>query len=251
LIDYYLADTVRGELTLEILNSQQQVVKAFTATRSQPDTTRNKPPRNMENQFSNLGYSAALKKTPGLHRFAWDIRYWGPWNKDGLPVSRGGAMAAPGSYTVRLKVEGQTYTQSFQLLIDPRLPVNGINEKDLQAQEKLALEIIDLESSAKKLSEKVKTEKSVYEKDTLNSKPEQIDFLKQLDAELVTAEGRYMTPQLLEQIAYLRGMLDQADQAPGKDAFDRFTELKTWYNRVNQRWQDWGSKKGAAKTDRR
>lgn len=251
LIDYYLADTVRGELTLEILNSQQQVVKAFTATRSQPDTTRNKPPRNMENQFSNLGYSAALKKTPGLNRFAWDIRYWGPWNKDGLPASRGGAMAAPGSYTARLKVEGQTYTQSFQLLIDPRLPVNGISEKDLQAQEKLALEIIELESSAKKLSEKVKAEKLLYEKDTLNSKTEQIDFLKQLDAELITAEGRYMTPQLLEQIAYLRGMLDQADQAPGKDAFDRFSELKAWYNRINQRWQDWGGKKGAAKTDRR
>ncbi len=253
LVDYYLADTVRGDLTLEILNSQQQVVKAFTATRALLDTSKNKAGRNMVNQFPNLGFSSALRKTPGLHRFSWDIRYWGSWNKEGITSTKGGPMAAPGSYTVRLKIGGQSYSQSFQLLIDPRLPSNGVSEKDLQAQEKLALQIVDLESNAKQLSEKVIAEKLPFEKalspDSLSSKTEQLTFLQQLDGELNMATGRYMTPQLLDQIAYLRGMLDQADQAPGKDAYDRLGELKNWYNRLSQRWQEWTGKKGPQKSD--
>jgi hypothetical protein len=57
-------------------------------------------------------------------------------------------------------------------------------------------------------------------------------FYDELYGELFTAEGRYMTPRLVDQITYLRGMLDQGDQRPGKDAYARYEELKNWYNRL-------------------
>jgi hypothetical protein len=41
-----------------------------------------------------------------------------------------------------------------------------------------------------------------------------------------------MQPRLIDQINYLRGMLDQGDQKPGKDAYDRYTELKAWLSRL-------------------
>ena len=78
----------------------------------------------------------------GMNRFVWDLRYpaaesfpgmilWG-----GLPAPR----AVPGKYQVRLTVGGQTFTQPFTILPDPRLPVS---EKDLQAQFDLKVQILD------------------------------------------------------------------------------------------------------------
>jgi predicted RNA-binding protein YlxR (DUF448 family) len=40
------------------------------------------------------------------------------------------------------------------------------------------------------------------------------------------AEGPYPQPMLLAQIEYLLGMIDRADQKPGRDAYLRFDELK-------------------------
>ena len=51
------------------------------------------------------------------------------------------------------------------------------------------------------------------------------DDIKTLRDALNTAEGRYQTPMLVDQLRYLFSMLNRADQRPGKDAFDRFKEL--------------------------
>jgi hypothetical protein len=48
---------------------------------------------------------------------------------------------------------------------------------------------------------------------------------------LVTADIIYPQPMLIDQMKYLRSMLMQADQRPGKDAYDRYEVLKTlWQN---------------------
>ena len=47
-----------------------------------------------------------------------------------------------------------------------------------------------------------------------------------LAARLVTAEGRYQTPMLVDQLEYLYGMLTRADQKPGADAYERYAELE-------------------------
>ena len=66
--------------------------------------------------------------------------------------------------------------------------------------------------------------------------PERMPYDK-LQDELITASGRYMTPVLLGQISYLRGVIDQADQKPGRDAVQRYAELKTWYNKLAESWK--------------
>jgi hypothetical protein len=49
-----------------------------------------------------------------------------------------------------------------------------------------------------------------------------------IEKQLTTQEGRYMRPMLLDQLRYLASMLDRADQKPGKDAYERYEELKKW-----------------------
>src|SRR4051812_26260036 len=79
-----------------------------------------------------------LSARAGTHRFSWDLRY-NPVAEDG-GGQQGGAVphrtytnvnapwAPPGNYTVRLTVDGKTYTQPLTLKLDPRVktPVAGL-----------------------------------------------------------------------------------------------------------------------------
>ena len=51
-------------------------------------------------------------------------------------------------------------------------------------------------------------------------------------------EGHYQKPVLIDQLNYLRQMLDQADQRPGKDAFDRYDELKLLVEKILTSYQN-------------
>ena len=56
--------------------------------------------------------------------------------------------------------------------------------------------------------------------------------------ELVTQDGIYMQPMLIDQLGYLNSMLGRADQLPGKDAYERYAELKQkleWLISSNQK----------------
>ncbi len=50
--------------------------------------------------------------------------------------------------------------------------------------------------------------------------------LTKLHAAFVTAEGRYQTPMLIQQIGYLNGMTSRADQRPGNHALSRLVQLR-------------------------
>lgn len=228
--DYYLGTAPQAEVVLEILNAQGQVIRAWTTANPSKDTLRIDGSSGMASGFRVAGYSDQLRKTIGLHRFAWDMRHLGPWDPQGVRSSRGGPMAAPGIYTVRIKVDGQSQSQSFQLLMDPRIQKTGVSAKDLLDAEALSLQIIALASASQQLNKQIKDQLAQLKPGSDHDK--QRKMLEDLQRELVTTEGRYMQPRLIDQINYLRGMLDQGDQKPGKDAYDRYTELKAWLSRL-------------------
>jgi hypothetical protein len=79
----------------------------------------------------------------GINRFVWNLRY--PEAKDfpGMILWWGemdGPKAVPGQYQVRLVVDGDSMTQPFSLLKDPRVEAS---QADLQAQFDLLLGIRD------------------------------------------------------------------------------------------------------------
>ena len=49
--------------------------------------------------------------------------------------------------------------------------------------------------------------------------------LKQKLDMLVTKQGTYMQPMLIDQMKYLYGMISKADQILGNDAYKRFDDL--------------------------
>jgi hypothetical protein len=93
-----------------------------------------------------------LSTRKGMHRFSWDLHYE-PMGDE--PRAGGGATgavpgrtyprvqapwAAPGDYTVRLTVNGQSFTQPLSLRLDPRVTTS---EEDLALLASLSREMWD------------------------------------------------------------------------------------------------------------
>jgi hypothetical protein len=92
---------------------------------------------------------APLSTAAGMHRFIWDVRYSTPpvaqpgysmFTVAGGDVPRepSGPQTLPGSYQVRLTVDGKTYTQPFKLTMDPRVKVTT---QDMEKQFALELKL--------------------------------------------------------------------------------------------------------------
>jgi hypothetical protein len=227
IIDYYLKSKPVSDIKIEILKDQR-VIRTFTSIIQPKDTV--KTGRDMTTNFVRKDVKADLSKSPGVHRFRWDLLHEGPWDKDPARSKKGGNMVSPGEYEVRLTVDGKVLNQKLNVLMDPRLQ-GKVSLEDIRAEEALALQVKSLEDSSKRLADKIKTKrkeigKLINEKKATEAQLELDKQLAKIEGKLVTQEGSYEKPMLIAQLNYLRGLLDQADQRPGKDAEDRFLELK-------------------------
>jgi hypothetical protein len=72
-----------------------------------------------------------LSAAPGMHRFVWDLRYPAPGvlnvqypisaTPNNTPREPRGPWVVPGTYTIRLTVNGTTHTQPLTVRMDPRV----------------------------------------------------------------------------------------------------------------------------------
>ena len=93
-----------------------------------------------------------VPRKAGINNFAWDLRYPGAKGFQGMILwsgGRGGAVAVPGHYTVRLTVNGQTLTERLNLEKDPR--IDAVTIADLTEQFKLAMQIRDKTTEANEM----------------------------------------------------------------------------------------------------
>ena len=126
IVDYYVKSAASGPLTIEILNGSGASVRRYSSADPMPAVEPNTLVVNAVWQRPQEPPSASA----GMHRFVWDFRPdpsagggrgRGGRGGGGGGGGRGGPPAvAPGSYTVRLTVGGQTFTQPLTLKPDPR-----------------------------------------------------------------------------------------------------------------------------------
>jgi hypothetical protein len=139
LLNFSLKNATKDPAELEILNSEGKTIRKL-----------------------------GTKGRAGMNRVKWDLRYEAPrlvalrtlapdnphiWEEprfrdsDSRPISHWGTkpaevgpVVAPGKYTVRLKIDGQSYTQSLTVLRDPRSPGS---DADIDLSVKTGLQICD------------------------------------------------------------------------------------------------------------
>ncbi|MBZ5727683.1 MAG: glycoside hydrolase [Acidobacteriia bacterium] len=123
---YYLKDGARDAMTLEIFDAAGKLVQRFAST-DQPEPPN--PQLNVTTYW--IRPFQPLSVEAGMHRFVWDLhaaRAPGGGGRGGYPISAiyqdtpgpQGPWAPPGAYTVKLTVDGQSYTQPLEVKPDPR-----------------------------------------------------------------------------------------------------------------------------------
>ncbi len=130
-INYYLRSAASGPVTLEILTASGQPVRRYSSidqVAPTPDNTTTPVPLYWYRPPQRLSGAA------GMHRFYWDLRYQplgdGGGRGGGLGIAAipgnsapatGTPLVVPGTYTVKLTVDGKSQTQTLTVRQDPRV----------------------------------------------------------------------------------------------------------------------------------
>ena len=231
-LDYFLPEKAEQPVKMEIRNSSGQVLTAFSSDSIPNGNTGVR--RDMGTNFTEFLVSDALTKHKGLNRFRWDMTMAGPWNSNDTRKYRNGPMVAPGVYTAVLVYGDKTLSQEFELVMDPRVVAAGVSETDVNQQLDFQRAVRDKLSEAYRFEDALEKEVELLKSKTSRSESEE-SRLKSLEgvlSQVQTGEGIYMQPMLADQWRYLYSMMNQADQVPGRDATQRFTELETELQRL-------------------
>jgi hypothetical protein len=127
-VDYWLAREPASDISLDVFDAKGERVRHMSSAEVRQVTEYARPPHP---NFWVLT-ETPLSKTAGAHRTNWDLRYDAPRSfthsyeinaNPGLtPPSPEGPLVAPGTYSLKLTVDGQSYTQAVVVRADPRSP---------------------------------------------------------------------------------------------------------------------------------
>jgi hypothetical protein len=126
-IDYFLPRDASTPVAIEILNAGGRVVRHWSS--AQP--AKAVDPKSVDFTAHWIEQHPVPETSPGAHRFVWDFHQ----------TDSKGPLLPPGSYTVRLSVDGKTYDRAARVLRDPRI---AATDTDLVAQYELAERLIAL-----------------------------------------------------------------------------------------------------------
>jgi hypothetical protein len=252
-IDYYLPPTTTGIVSLEIIDADDKLVRKYSSA-DPPYATREELSKQLIPLYW-LKMPESLPSQPGMHRWVWDLRYSTPVaTRYEYPISAvphetprvpQGALALPGTYKVRLTVDGRSMTASLTVKIDPRVRATPADlEGNFQLESKLSaivnssseasLQAHSIREQAEKLSKSLQPSPSASTREKLEA------FDKQLAAALSGDERPGSDRPGLDAVAgeagalYLQvGQADAAPTAAQHSAAAHLTEesaevLKTW-----------------------
>ena len=134
-------------------------------------------------------------------------------------------MVAPGDYRVRLSVGAFSQERSLKVLSDPRLLKDGVTDAVIAEQTKLLLDIRDKVTEARGVLQKLNEARTKALPDQTQAGLSRLKGIDTVIAKMQTAGGFYPQPMLIDQFGQISRMLSQADQKPGRDAYERFNDL--------------------------
>ena len=226
-IEFYLPATPAGPVTIEIRDAKGALINSYNSdapaagSRRGPRTGGGGSGPESQQEDADVTPAAGRRFTPpprvtkgaGLNRFVWDVRH------------QAGVTAPPGQYQARLKVGDKMLTESFAVLIDPRVAEDGVTQADLQEQFAHNMRMRELVNSVNQLVTRVRDAQSKLR----NASATNSDMLNRLNAiagKLLTEPVRYGKPGLQAHITYLAGMTNNVDQKIGRDAIERYEVLR-------------------------
>ena len=254
IIDYYLPRAATGPVTLEIADSQGQVVRRYSST-DQPLTSE----EDLKKQLIPLYWLGSFRVLPadaGMHRWIWDLHYAPPTSSrheypiaaiphdtPRLPL---GPNVLPGNYTVRLTADGKSYSAPVTVKMDPRVKISATAlQKKYQAEMRLASVLSDtsqavlqgnaLRDQLKKLGER-----------SSGALKEIVEATQKRLLAVLGAPGGFFAPVSEEvtlsrangQANTLYGQIWQVDAEPSVSQTQAISALDRDYESVMKRWNE-------------
>lgn len=214
LVYYFLKEKPKDELKIEFLDEKNQALRTFSTKGFNGDT---------------------LKVKSGSNEFNWNLRLENAEGFDGLimwAANLRGPKVIPGTYKVRMTLDGVSNEQSFKVLADPRYE---------STQEELASQFKFLVGVRDKLTETHQTIKLIRqyrsEMDSLETKPENLEaILAEMDEiEKTLYQTQNKSGQdplnypirLNNKLAHLNSVVGNGDYKPTDQAEEVKVELVT------------------------
>jgi photosystem II stability/assembly factor-like uncharacterized protein len=232
IIDYYLKSAPAGEVTLEILDAKNQLVRRYSSS---------------EHPTAGRGRQAiadiwivpppSLTARAGMNRFVWDLRYstasGATGEPENAPAARG-PQVLPGAYQIRLTVAGQHFTQPLKVVLDPR---SNATPADLTKQFDLSMKISDELKRAAEASQQIGAlRRRLAEAKTKTSGNDVLlASIASVDSDAAKIAGSGLN-SVRAQLNAVLNVVDSADRTPPAQAYALFeqasrdlaTQLAAW-----------------------
>ncbi|MGE5236796.1 MAG: WD40/YVTN/BNR-like repeat-containing protein [Acidobacteriota bacterium] len=240
-INYYLRSTPGTPVVIEILGPAGTLVRRYASD----DPVKPVNPATLQFAASWVRPAPALSSKPGMHRWMWDLHHtarpgaehgggYGGWRR----VS-GGPWAMPGTYTVRLTVDGISLTRPLTVAMDPRVKTPladlarqfAVSSQVAEAQAKAAASLdegerllreIGLRRNGKHLDRKLARELAALE-ETLRDivGPEAVPFSQRPGAPHALPDSSSLR-HAGDLLGTVYAVVQGADTAPSPDAMTAF-----------------------------
>ncbi|HEX7139252.1 MAG TPA: hypothetical protein VF219_15465, partial [Vicinamibacterales bacterium] len=245
IIDYSLASPAQGPVTLEILDAAGKQVRHYSSAdrNENPDAATAPVPTYWYRPVQRLSAEA------GIHRFLWDIHYQpipgGGGGRGGLPIAAvphdtvpvpSGPWAPPGQYSVKLTVDGRSYTQPLTLKMDPRVKTPALG---LAQQFTLSKQLYDgIIEAQKSLDELRGTKTAVTQRGAGSSAA--LDKLTALEGQPVGRGAAADAPDTFNSVIggmnQLMGLLQGADATPTTQVVKAVADRRAALTKLQARW---------------
>ena len=253
MVDYFLPQAASGVLKLEILDGQGKVVRRYAST-DKPSPSEEEIAKQLIPPYWTR-MPTTLATSEGMHRFVWDLHYATPLStRYDYPIAAVpadtprqplGPSALPGRYTVRLTLNGKSYSQPLAIKMDPRVKTSAAGLAEMfQAQSRLA-------SMMTASTEAVLQARSAHEQ--LQKVAEQAAALKEavsaLDKKVsallgggggfgfgAAAGGKPTLSRVNGEIGALYAEIGRGDAAPTAAQMNAVTEIEKEFTAITNQW---------------
>jgi hypothetical protein len=233
---YYLLSDQAKEVSLSILDAGGNVVRTYTG---------DEIPTERFLTFDNRGYEKDLETgepkatvSKGLNRFVWDMRYPSVSAIPGVPPVKINPIAAPGTYQVRLTVDGQSQTQSFELKMNPnetytreQTDAKGQAWMQLYAKAEQGVQsVLRAQAAREKMAEALESDDAPKK---LKAQAEAIDELSEKFIKSVAATGRTLVQIIseptkpLSKLVTLHNIMEHSEGPPNQPWLEVYTKVAT------------------------
>ncbi|MGH2562678.1 MAG: glycosyl hydrolase [Thermomicrobiales bacterium] len=246
IVYYQIAAEPKEPITLAFLDSSGNELRTITQRTEATDDAEKKAKKafpGAEEELDEPDKDPFLPAGAGLNRFVWDMQLPRAAQivvKGGDKPDRSGPRVPPGEYQVRLTVDGETFTETFRIVPDPRIDTP---QADFEAQFALLARIREKHDELNRAVNdlrRVKRQAAAWTRWSLDADggSRVADAAKALTDKLEAVEGELLQTKIQSEqdslnypvklnakLATLGGLIASADATPTKQQQEFFEDL--------------------------